>query len=73
MESLGIRKEYGWELSWGGILPLNLEHGVAMTDEVRVDIDAGSTDLGQRSTRTLLWAFLHFDGSFRGPNGFPSY
>jgi hypothetical protein len=49
MESLGIRDMAG---NWTrGFLPLNLERGVAMTDSVRVDIDAGSSDLGQRSTR----------------------
>jgi hypothetical protein len=46
MESLGIG-----DMAGGGFLPLNLERGVAMTDSVRVDIDAGSSDLGQRSTR----------------------
>ena len=52
MESLGIREEYGWELDWGGgCFAPDLERGVAMTDSVRVDIDAGSTDLGQRSAR----------------------
>jgi hypothetical protein len=37
---------------------------------VRVDIDAGSTELEQRSTRMLLRVLSPFDLSVRGPNAF---
>jgi hypothetical protein len=60
MESLRIR-----DMAGGGFLPLNLERGVAMTDSVRVDIDAGSSGFGQRSTRRFCGSFLLFDLSFR--------
>jgi hypothetical protein len=40
--------------------------------EVRVDIDAGSTEFDQRSTNTLLRCISFSTVRFVGPNGFPT-